>query len=53
MDEALQLMNPLTFRETCTLLNLICVYLIIQSGGRNAEAFCSPVMRISVSLIDS
>lgn len=30
MHDAQQLMNPLTFREKRSLLNPICVYLIIQ-----------------------
>lgn len=36
MRNARQLMNPLTFREKRSLLNSICVYLIIQreEGGK-------------------
>lgn len=53
MDNALQLMNPLTFREKCILLNSICVRLIIQGGGRKIEPFGSPSLKISTSLTDS
>lgn len=48
MRRAPHLMNPLTFREKHTLLNSICVYLIIQSGGRNTFVYLRPEQTVDI-----